>query len=187
MKFFKRSFEIICFLCLVVCIFTSCDEEIVDGDYGNHEMKFEILDPKTGLDLLNPYIENNILNEKMWVEYNGEIYDAIVFPNFERINTRFNAPREYALRITCDNFIYDDNNDSYIYNGRWYLGFGDFQPLFDYKNQEFILHIGDNFSLTVRFDCYISNKKKNGSKIIAPVWIDGIEYYLWNYRIYWNE
>lgn len=147
------------YLCFVILLFsfTTCsdnsnNDENCDGwiwDFFNYEILISATDSETGSNLFDPQTENNLLGEDgVWITYKNKTFNIVDW-NYPENGTRATYVRPLALRY------YPANENSSVHK-KLLLGFGEFSPTSDYRNETFTIHWADGTSDEVKLDCYIT-------------------------------
>lgn len=135
------------FLLFIVAFLTntSCDNNDPDPDiiwdFYNYSIEFNVGDS----DLLN----DEAFLSKVRVTYNGKDY----IYSKEESEHYLRATYCFPLAVRCYNTSRDKNKPNNI------LGFGEFRPDNNYKNQKFTIDWGNGRVDEVQFDIYITWKK----------------------------
>ncbi len=127
---------------LILTLICSCSKI---WDYPTYDITM-LVDKEGVGSLLDPDYAENILNDNVTVEYDGQTYEMVV------LDTRANAPRWQGLRVRNEN-----------------LKFGEFSPEADYRGETFIIHWGDGTSDEVKFDLYVKGRKN----VVQRIWLNG--------------
>ncbi len=159
-------------LAMVAMAGVACEDNDEDGviimDFFNYPVYFTVVDAGTGADLLDPATEENILDQKIKVIYNGAEYprwtkeglDAWTWEDIA--STRYYPPMPFALRWGYQNYL-----ESYV------VAFGEFAPDGGYHQESFIIEWGDGTQNEIVLDCYKSGKWNNPT-VNRALWVDGV-------------
>ncbi len=128
----------------------NCDDMI--WDFVNYEFLIYANDSETGKNLFDPQTQNNLLDKGVWVTYKDETYNIVPYtcPQNERSTKATYCP-PLALRSYPAESLYDAP--------KLCLGFGNFAPERNYRNETFTIHWADGTTDVVKFDCYITWNK----------------------------
>lgn len=164
-------------LLCAVSLLSACkrEEEDITWDFVCYMVDFYVSEARTGANLLDAATEGNILNNDIYVEYNGNRYD--MYKNspglYGYAETRYIMPAPLGLRLRPYDFQWNFVSKSWERRGSWHLEFGEFSPANGYRGSEFTIYWGDGTSNTVRFDCYVEWKSRNNPVVYRQLWLDG--------------
>lgn len=138
-----KKLQTLLFYALLLTMGSSCnnDNDTI-WDFVNYSIEFTV----DNEDILN---DKEFLS-KIRIIYNGKEY-AYSEENNENFHTK--ATYCYPLAIRCYNQNYDKDKTIRV------LGFGEFRPNNNYKNQKFTIDWGNGRTDEIRFDIYITWKK----------------------------
>lgn len=142
-KLFLLAGMLIASFCFVSC---SDDEEDIIYDYPTFNATFTVTKAADNTDLL----ADSVFLSKTYVEYKDKKYPVIEFGDKDFlyqdnvIQSRYNMPMPWALRLF-------ETKD-----GQHVLGFGEFGPEENYRNETFTIFWADGTKNTVNFDLYVN-------------------------------
>lgn len=151
-------------------------EDFIIWDFACYTVDFYVADARTGANLLDAATEGNILNNDIYVEYDGDRYDMYTDrPGlYGYAETRYNMPAPLGLRLRQYDYQWDDVSESWERRESWHLEFGEFSPENGHRGDEFTIYWGDGTSNTVRFDCYVEWKSRNNPVVHRSLWLDEV-------------
>lgn len=142
-KLFLLVGMLIASICFVSC---SDNENNVIYDYQTYNATFTVTKAADNTDLL----ADSVFLSKTYVIYKDQKYPVIKFGDKDFlyqdnvIQSRYNMPNPLALRLF-------ETKDRQLV-----LGFGEFGPVEDYRNETFTIYWADGTKNTVNFNLYVN-------------------------------